>query len=949
MNPILKFFILIPIILFPATSNAVSIPYTPQVINYSVADYKAGNQNWSVVQHANGRMYFGNNRGLLEYDGVRWKLFILPNNAAVRSLYIAKDNRIYVGSFEEFGYFEADADNRLLYYSLKDKVEDYAFFNDEIWTINEYGGEIYFQSFSSFFIYDGENVWREYSDFPPFFFYSLDDKLYAHFIDEGFYVREKDSFVKLVSTKELSNDNVVGVLPFKGGLLLVTAHSGLYIFDGDRVAPWHIPCTDILKTNVTNRATMTSDSTYIIGTVSNGIVAINTDGKMVWHINRQNHLANNTILGLHVDSQNNLWAALDNGIAHIQTHSPIYIYEPKDVQIGMVYDMTIRDDRMYLATNQGIYTYSDGDPYPRLLPEINEQTWFINYFDNQLIAGYNRGTLSISGQTTKEITGPNGGGTAMKRCIIHGQEILLQTSYTSLSIFKKGEKGEWVFSHNVDGFSHPVHSFEVDPAGNIWISHMYKGVYRITLDERLQRVQTNDYIGMIEKKNPNVSVKVMKLRGRIVLTDGHSFYTYEDLSHQIVPYTVLNENLREMGDTYRIISLNNDRFWFIRKSEYVLVNYSEGRFYPTTRIPFSLFTNPIIEDRANIYVDKDGVSYFCLNGGIARFDPKQLNREEFLLDFAGIKAYNRNNEYRYLPCNGKTGGPVIIDYRYNHITFELSLPEYSRRPVSVSYRLNGYDPDWMPASPDYVINYSNIPYGAYTFEALLRNMQGEPVVSLAYPFRVRPPFYLSFPAFVLYILLAGALFTIGIKAYTASVVRKKSRQAEEQKKKQEQQLKEQERLIIKLQNEKLENELSYKSKELASATLSLIAINDFLTALKKDIQAQIVNGNYAKKYYDKLLRWIGENQTKEDEWDIYQNNFDRVHEHFFRKLKARYPDLTPGDLRMCALLRLNMPTKDMAKMLNLSVRGVEGARYRLRRKLNLPEGENLIDFMITFK
>ena len=69
---------------------------------------------------------------------------------------------------------------------------------------------------------------------------------------------------------------------------------------------------------------------------------------------------------------------------------------------------------------------------------------------------------------------------------------------------------------------------------------------------------------------------------------------------------------------------------------------------------------------------------------------------------------------------------------------------------------------------------------------------------------------------------------------------------------------------------------------------------------------------------------------------------------FFTNLKERYPDLTPGDLRLCALLRLNMPTKDMARMQNLSVRGVEAARYRLRKKLNLPEGQSLVDFMIQF-
>ena len=93
---------------------APRIPYIPQVVNYSVSEYKAGNQNWAVAQGADGLMYFGNNRGLLQFDGIRWKLYPLPNNIAVRSVYITATNRIYVGSFEEFGYFEANKENVLV-------------------------------------------------------------------------------------------------------------------------------------------------------------------------------------------------------------------------------------------------------------------------------------------------------------------------------------------------------------------------------------------------------------------------------------------------------------------------------------------------------------------------------------------------------------------------------------------------------------------------------------------------------------------------------------------------------------------------------------------------------------------------------------------------------------------------------------------------------------------
>ena len=188
-----------------------------------------------------------------------------------------------------------------------------------------------------------------------------------------------------------------------------------------------------------------------------------------------------------------------------------------------------------------------------------------------------------------------------------------------------------------------------------------------------------------------------------------------------------------------------------------------------------------------------------------------------------------------------------------------------------------------------------------------------------------------------------------IKAYITWEINRENKAIEQEKKEREEQLKAQEQLIIKLQNEKLEDELTYKSKELASATLSVISHNDFLEALKKEVQMQQLSGTYSKKYFEKLIRMIDENLSSEDAWLVFQHNFDRIHENFFRSLRTHYPDLTPGDLRLCALLRLNMPTKDMARMQNLSVRGVEAARYRLRKKLDIPEGKSLVDFMIEFK
>jgi Response regulator containing a CheY-like receiver domain and an HTH DNA-binding domain len=89
--------------------------------------------------------------------------------------------------------------------------------------------------------------------------------------------------------------------------------------------------------------------------------------------------------------------------------------------------------------------------------------------------------------------------------------------------------------------------------------------------------------------------------------------------------------------------------------------------------------------------------------------------------------------------------------------------------------------------------------------------------------------------------------------------------------------------------------------------------------------------------------------SDKDKWELFQSNFDRIHENFFRRLKEEYPSLTSTDLRLCAMLKVNLSTKEIASMLNLSVRGIESARYRLRKKFNLSEDQSLTDFLLRFR
>jgi DNA-binding CsgD family transcriptional regulator len=155
---------------------------------------------------------------------------------------------------------------------------------------------------------------------------------------------------------------------------------------------------------------------------------------------------------------------------------------------------------------------------------------------------------------------------------------------------------------------------------------------------------------------------------------------------------------------------------------------------------------------------------------------------------------------------------------------------------------------------------------------------------------------------------------------------------------------EREKELIRVKNAKLHNEVEHKSKELANSTMSIIKKNEFLLELKEIIDKHKVElgSRYPDKYYNYLNKKIDENISNQDDWQVFENNFERAHEQFFTKMKSNYPQLTPGDLRLCAYLRMNLSSKEIAPLLGISFRGVENHRYRLRKKMNLEHDENLV-------
>lgn len=933
--------------LFSSLSRGSSIPFSPIVRSYSVSNYNAGIQNWSVAQDERGIMYVGNNKGLLEFDGNRWKLHELPTKNIVRTVYIGEDGKIFVGSFEEFGYFERDSLDSLVYHSLKDEVKDFRFQNDEIWSIVPVQDEIVFQSFGSLFIYDGHTVRGIRTKSLPLNLFQVGDTFYSQLINEGLSIFINDGFEHLIDRKLLGDSDVMAGLSYDDGALLLTRNSGGFIYQHGKVVKWHTECDAELEKYTVNRAVMTKDSCYIIGTISNGVYAIDKKGRLLWKENTDSRLQNNTVLGLYCDADNNVWVALDEGIAYILNNSLVYYYEPPYRKIGMIYDVLVKEDEAYVASNQGVYRMKSGKL--ELVPGLEEQAWYVKEWGNQILCGHNKGTFQISGLQASLISDVRGA-MCMREIYHEGRPLLLQGTYTFLNLYKENASGVWSFLNSLGGFTHMVRGIEMDHRGNIWVKHLRKGLFRLRISPDLKRVEDlKMYMELGDVKDGNFSL--FKINGRVVFSNGKAFYTYEDMTDSIIPYEVMNEQLPELKGINDVSHAGGNMYWFVSGRMAYLVKCEMNVFQIEHRIPFSLFEGLSIEERAAMVYDKGSKSsYLCLNNAIARIDAdSSLLYKSSVKRSLWVSGITVEAEWTGKKKQLSVQEENKIEAEFSTVCFSLCYPVYNNYTYKVRYKLEGLNDQWVDNERSLEKKYTRLPFGSYVFKAEVYD-GNQILASTTLPFVILRPWYLSYWAISGYVLAGLILLLLLQYIVYQSVKKKKDRVIEQQRIAHQAEIEQQEKKIIELEKEQLEADLRFKSKELSGVVMTNIAHQEFLNSLKEEIQQQKLSGQYTRKNLDKLLALVNNNIVSDEEsWNMFQANFDRIHENFFRNLKQQYPDLTSGDLRFCALLRLNLPTKEIAKLLNISIRGVDAARYRLRKKFNLPQEDSLTDFMINFK
>lgn len=150
----------------------------------------------------------------------------------------------------------------------------------------------------------------------------------------------------------------------------------------------------------------------------------------------------------------------------------------------------------------------------------------------------------------------------------------------------------------------------------------------------------------------------------------------------------------------------------------------------------------------------------------------------------------------------------------------------------------------------------------------------------------------------------------------------------------------------KIEREKLDNDLAFKEKELTTHALHLAHKNEVLLDLKAQLK-ELKSSTPNPRSYQKVINTINLDINNDNNWEQFRTYFEDVHTDFNSKVMSSYPEVSNNDLRLMSLLKMNLSSKEIANILNISTEGVKKARYRLRKKLNLTSEDSLQELILT--
>lgn len=772
----------------PAYAQINSSKGVPSFTNYVIGDDNpAGQQVWNVGQDKEGFIYTGTSTGLQKFDGVNWKILSSPiqdYNTNVRTTYLASDGTYYYGSISDFGIVTTDSSSNSLLSSLIEFLPEEIPFND-IWSIRESKGKIYFQSREAIFIYspDAEEqqksirIWKPDTDF--MYSFSLEDTYYTHQSELGLF-RESKGILDLIPGSEFfGQDRVQVLLPYKkSGEFLVGAFAGgLYHYDGVDFKPFRTDIDSLLQSRSLYKALALPNKTYALSVLGNGFFIIDQEGKTVSHFNTKNSIPDQSVYAFHLDNTQNLWVGTNTGLSKIELFSPVTRFDSNEYEVGNVLSLNAYGEDLYMGTSTSILYIDQADGVIKKVNNLpNTQVFDMEQESDQLISS-GSGLYEIRKDNARLIPGTEAyQTTSVLISKKHPGYIFLGGNF-GLQIFKRTTDASGTYEYQdigaIDGVNRGIYTIVEDTSGEIWGGTQAGYLYRVQIPKTasgnldISSAMVKEYTD--KDGIQGLSGTAVAIGGKVYTSGIEGFFYFDSSSESFKKDTIFSfsDEIADINlDTYGLGGNQFGDVILVFKEEKRLAKLQPDGSYILQEFPFNLITARFSTGN---YTESDGVFWFGTDEGLLRLDPNLDYKTDYPTPLY-FNAVNSGDELMTLPDFYGDAVPELL-YKNNNISFTYVSPFFIKeKRIQYQTFLEGLDEDWSEWNSKTSREFASLPFGTYTFRVKAKNTFGTISDEIAYSFEVLPPWYATWWAYMLYLLGLGLVVYGLVKIQTRSIL-----------------------------------------------------------------------------------------------------------------------------------------------------------------------------------
>ena len=744
----------------------------PFIKYYGPKEYKAAYQNWCIVQDKSGIMYFGNDNGILEYDGSVWRLIKTPNNSVVRSMAADKNGKIYIGASSDFGYLASNSLGQVQFVSLLQYLEKrYREFGD-VWDIVAADNFIYFKTQNKIFRWNGNKI-KIFETEKSFKIYKIGNDVFISNYGKGLLKISGDSLTPVPGSGKFASDGIYDMLEYNDKILITMNHKDLFIYDGRKFSQFKTDAEDFIVKNKVYNTCRLAGGRYAFATQRGGIAIIGKNDGLAQIINTETGLKTNIIYNVFQDRQEGLWAATGEGISRIEISSSFTIFPESKTGDNYIRTLCRFKDKLYAANSFGLLYLDDASSEFKLINGINSNGHNFVRVGSALYAATGNEVLKIAD------------GKIEKKLFDYSSPYIYKSSIDSNIVYLiygigvailRNNHGNLKLIKNIDRFKNELETLAEDKDGSLWIGTRYEDVIHVSTNSGNICTLSDSNTVLIEhyKKNfgmPGRQHFIFSVEGKTLFSTEIGLFSFDKETKKFVRDSALG---RSFVDSTKIIRLcSRDRYgnlWILTHSVNgpgigVAVKQSDGKFLWK---PLPEFGRLNLNSIFTIYADYDPALkkdfiWISTDDGLVRYDPGIF--KDYKKEFATLirkVTFSQDSLIHTGILGVSPKEKNFFPYRHNDIVFRYTALSYDKPGSNLyQYYLEGNNEKWSGWSSQTLKEYTNLSNGDYVFHVRSKNIYGIIGKEDFFTFTVLSPWYVSWWGYAFFaVIFLGLLYLV---------------------------------------------------------------------------------------------------------------------------------------------------------------------------------------------